>query len=92
MTFNNPITPDTVARILGRVNPQYRRMHEMNQHVPEIAGCKIGQVFRSGDEYFIYVGVNGRNRKFPCIAMRESDRHLRKFTFAMFAKIAKSGS
>jgi len=82
------VTPYDVEKALRNARPEYREMHEMNQHIPEIRACKIGTVFADGGEYYIYLGVNGRNRKYPCIALRVRDGSTRKMTRSFFKKIA----
>lgn len=81
------ITPETIATILRNSPQDYKTMHNMNQHHSEIHGCKLGAVFHYDGEYHVYVGVNGRNRKFPCMAVRVSDRSPRKMGLAFFARV-----
>lgn len=85
------ITPEVVASIVARANPRFRKMHCLNTDHPEIRDCKLGVVFidRAGD-YCVYVGVEGRNRKFPCIAVRVRDRQTMKYTHHTFARVAKA--
>ncbi len=89
---NIHITPNDIEKALRIARPEYRRMHEMNIDHPSIRGCKLGTVFTAGEnnEYHIYVGVNGRNRKYPAIAYRVRDWSCRKFTSHVFEKIRKA--
>lgn len=89
MSFNAP-TPEMIATALRNAPDEYERMHVMNSSHCLIAGCKLGAVFMFQGEYHIYVGVNGRNRKYPCIALRCSDRSYRKMTYGVFEKVRKA--
>jgi len=88
--MNIPVTPDTVSRILTKARAEYKEMHYMNSDHPMVAGCKLGAVFSYNGEYHVYVGVNGRNRKYPCMAVRTDDRSCRKMTASFFERVRAS--
>lgn len=82
------VSPVEVEKALTRAPAEYRRMHEMNLSNPLVEGCKLGAVFSdTAGNYLIYVGVNGRNRKFPLIAFRPRDNSFRKMTPGFFAAV-----
>ena len=84
------ITPHTIAAILRQSPDEYKTMHRMNETHPMIKGIKLGAVFSRNSEYHVYVGLNGRNRRYPMIAVRVSDRARLKMTANNFAR-AKDG-
>jgi hypothetical protein len=47
-------------------------------------------VFTHEGEYLIYVGVNGRNRRFPLIAVRVRDGSRRKMVASFFTSVRKA--
>ena len=83
-------TPSDVQNALSRARPEWRRQHDLNANHPSVEGCKIGTVFSHEGEYYIYVGVAARNRKFPVIAYRVRDRAFRKMTAPLFDKVRKA--
>ena len=84
------ITPHTIAAILRQSPDTYNAMHRMNADHPMVKSVKLGAVFSKDAEYYVYVGINGRNRRYPMIAVRVSDRHRLKMTANNFA-LAKDG-
>ncbi len=85
------VTPSDVEKALRNSPEEYKKMHRMNTNHPMIAGCKLGAVFTNNNgEYYVYVGVNGRNRVYPCMAVRVSDGASRKMGPAFFAKVRKA--
>ncbi|NQV85457.1 MAG: hypothetical protein HQ492_00055 [Woeseiaceae bacterium] len=85
----NGILPSDVEKALADCPAEYVQMHNMNSGHPQIQGCKRGTVFFFNRRYLIYVGVNGRNSKYPCIGFDpESNRRI-KCTVDAFAKIQK---
>jgi hypothetical protein len=78
------VLPEDVVKAMRMTKEEYVRMHEMNSHNFPVKGCKLGTVFMNGPEYYVYVGVNGRNRKYPLIAVRTSDWTRRKMAMKFF--------
>jgi hypothetical protein len=68
------ITPETVANIMRKANPDYARGHERNLKIPAVAACQLGAVFvnQAGD-YCVYTGI-GYSRKRPVTYTRIADR------------------
>lgn len=85
------VTPADIEKALRNTPEEYKQMHQMNLNHSMVKGCKLGVVFsNAAGEYYIYVGVNGRNRRFPLIAVRVSDGSRRKMTAEYFEKVRKA--
>jgi hypothetical protein len=84
------ITPSDIEKALRNTPQEYKTMHQMNLSNPLVAGCKLGAVFTHNGEYHIYVGVNGRNRRFPLIAVRVVDGSRRKMVASFFTNVRKA--
>ena len=62
----------------------------MNVDHPDIKGCKLGAQFSHRGKYYVFTGVNGRNRKFPCMATNIETRKAVKFPRSGFDKVRKA--
>ncbi len=82
--------PTDIEKAFAAAHEKHRQMHFMNQENSMIKGCTLGTVFMYNGFYHVYVGVNGRNRKFPCIAYRVEDGTLRKMQRNAFAAVRRA--
>lgn len=84
------ITPETIKTILSQGRAEYKRGHELNQSHVLIRGCKLGAVFSWKGEYYVYVGVCGRNRTYPCMVINAVTRAPMKFTRNFFQNVREA--
>tara|TARA_Y100000034_G_C6902563_1_gene417795 strand:- start:2750 stop:3016 length:267 start_codon:yes stop_codon:yes gene_type:complete len=81
------ILPQDIEKALEKCPTEYVTMHNMNAEHPMVKGCVRGTVFNFGGDMLIYVGVNGRNRKYPCIGYSVEKRDFLKCTTKAFDKV-----
>lgn len=73
------IGPETISAILRAAPPVARLDHERNQEHPAVAGIRVGLVFSHADDYWVYVGLLARARRYPVLATNVRTRRVHAF-------------